>query len=150
MLAASDPACGLTPYLAPKPGLQSGLMIAQYTAAACCNEIIGLANPASVANISTSAGIEDYNSFGPRAAAKAERALELTRAVVAIELLCAAQGLDLQRPLRSGHAVERLHARIRDLVPALQEDRPITPDIEAITAFLHSPEAADYLPPPPL
>ncbi len=150
MLAASDPASGLQPYLAPQPGLQSGLMIAQYTAAACCNEIIGLANPASVANISTSAGIEDYNSFGPRAAAKAERALSLTRSVIAIELLCAAQGVELHRPLRSGAAVERLHARVRELSPSFTEDRPITPDIESITALLRSPDAASVLPPPPL
>ncbi len=148
MLAASDPACGLQPYLAPQPGLQSGLMIAQYTAAACCNEIIGLANPASVANISTSAGIEDYNSFGPRAATKAARALSLTRSVIAIELLCAAQGLDLHRPLRSGDGVDRLHRRVRELVPSLHEDRSITPDIEALTAFLGSPDAAGVLPPP--
>lgn len=147
MLAASDPASGLTPYLAPKPGLQSGLMIVQYTAAACCNEIIGLANPASVANISTSAGIEDYNSFGPRAAAKAERALSLTRSVVAIEMLCAAQGIDLHRPLRSGEGVERLHTALRDIVPTLSEDRPQTPDIEAISAMLASPSAPAQLPP---
>lgn len=148
MLAASDPASGLTPYLAPKPGLQSGLMIAQYTAAACCNEIIGLATPASVANISTSAGIEDYNSFGPRAAAKAARALELTRSVVAIELLCAAQGIDLHRPLRSGDAVEHLHERIRARVPALTEDRPLTPDIEQISALLLETDLDGVLPPP--
>jgi histidine ammonia-lyase len=138
MLAASDPYSGLQPYLAPQPGLQSGLMIAQYTAAACCNEIIGLATPASVANISTSAGIEDYNSFGPRAGAKAARALELARSVVAIELLCAAQGIDLHRPLRSGDAVESLHARIRDAVPTLDTDRPLTPDIEAMTTLLRT------------
>jgi len=138
MLAASDPYSGLKPYLAPRPGLQSGLMIAQYTAAACCNEIIGLATPASVANISTSAGIEDYNSFGPRAAAKAARALELTRSVIAVELLCAAQGIDLHRPLRSGAAVEALHARIRAVVPTLEADRPQTPDIEAITVILRT------------
>ena len=147
MLAASDPASGLTPYLAPKPGLQSGLMIVQYTAAACCNEIIGLANPTSVVNISTSAGIEDYNSFGPRAAAKAERALSLTRSVVAIELLCAAQGIDLHRPLRSGHGVELLHRALRAVVPSLTEDRPQTPDIEAISELLESADAAAVLPP---
>jgi histidine ammonia-lyase len=138
MLAASDPYAGLQPYLAPQPGLQSGLMIVQYTAAACCNELIGLATPASVANISTSAGIEDYNSFGPRAGAKAARALELTRWVVAIELLCAAQGIDLHRPLRSGAAVESLHTRIRERVPKLTTDRPQTPDIEAIAALLRT------------
>lgn len=138
MLAASDPYSGLKPYLAPHPGLQSGLMIAQYTAAACCNEMIGLTTSASAANISTSAGIEDYNSFGPRAAAKAERALELARWVVAIELLCGAQGIDLHRPLRSGRAVEDFHARIREAVPTLESDRPQTPDIEAIAAILRT------------
>ncbi|MBK7405321.1 MAG: histidine ammonia-lyase [Phycisphaerales bacterium] len=136
MLAAADPFVGLQPYLAPHPGLQSGLMIAQYTAAACCNELIGLANPASVANISTSAGIEDYNSFGPRAAAKAARAVELARWVVAIELLCAGQGIDLHRPLRSGGPVEAFHATMRAVVPRLDDDRPLTPDIEALTALI--------------
>ncbi len=82
LLSALDPEAHLKPYLSPQPGLNSGMMIAQYTAAACCNEIIGLATPASVANISTSAGIEDYNSFGPRAAAKAARALELVQTTI--------------------------------------------------------------------
>ena len=148
MLAASDPYSGLVPYLAPSPGVQSGYMIAQYTAAACCNEIIGLAMPASVANISTSAGIEDYNSFGPRAAAKAERALLLARQVVSIELLCAAQGLEMHRPLRSGAAIEALHAVIRQDIPSLEQDRAVTPDIEAIEALLCSPSALGTTTPP--
>jgi histidine ammonia-lyase len=133
MLSAPDPEMELRPYLSPKPGLHSGLMIAQYTAAACCNEIIGLCAPASVANIPTSSGMEDYNSFGPRSAAKAARALELARHVVAIELLCAAEGLDYHRPLRSGAAVERAHALVRSSVARLTADRPLTPDITAIT-----------------
>ena len=111
-------------------------MVAQYTAAACCNELAGLCMPASVINIPTSAGIEDYNSFGPRAAAKARRALALTRTVVAIELLCAAQALDDHRPLRSGVLVEAAHARIRSLVPALVADRQLTPDIEVIGSLI--------------
>src|SRR6185295_3730520 len=95
MLSAFDPESHLKPYLAAgQPGLNSGLMIAQYTAAACVNEIITLCTPASVSNISTSAGIEDYNSFGPRSAAKAARAIDLAKTVVAIELLCAAEGLE--------------------------------------------------------
>jgi histidine ammonia-lyase len=122
----------LKPFLAPRPGLQSGLMIAQYTAAACVNELIGLAAPASVANITTCAGMEDYNSFGPRSAAKAARALELATHVVAIELLCAAQGLEHHRPLRSGAGVERVHAAVRRAVRPLTDDRVLTQDIEAI------------------
>lgn len=141
MLSAFDPESHLPPYLARGPrgaGLSSGLMIAQYTAAACCNEIITLATPASVSNISTSAGIEDYNSFGPRAAMKARRALELARYVVAIELLTAAEGLEYHRPLRSGAGVERTHGLVRRLVPRLTEDRPPSPDIEAIAHAIAS------------
>ncbi len=136
MLAATDPEAHLTAYLSPKPGLHSGLMIAQYTAAAACNEIIGLATPASVSNIPTSAGTEDYNSFGPRAAAKARRAIELAEHVVAIELLCAAQGIELHRPLKAGTAVEHAIARIRKEVPPLAFDRSPTADINAIVAMI--------------
>jgi len=138
MLSNFDPEAHLKPYLTPKPGLNSGLMIVQYTAAACCNEIITLSTPASVSNVVTSAGIEDYNSFGPRAAAKARRALELTQTVVAIELLCAAQGLEYHRPLKSGAAVERAHAAIRAKVPALQDDRVLAPDIDAVLRLVQA------------
>jgi histidine ammonia-lyase len=136
MLSATDPQNPIPAYLSPHPGLHSGLMITQYTAAACCNEIIGLAMPASVANIPTSAGIEDYNSFGPRSAAKAARTMELTRQVVAIELLCAAEGLEHQRPLRSGRSIETLHQRMRTLVPRLTADRPPAPDIAALVDMI--------------
>lgn len=140
MLAATDPEAHLTAYLSPKPGLHSGLMIAQYTAAAACNEIIGLATPASVSNLPTSAGTEDYNSFGPRAAAKARRAIELAEHVVAIELLCAAQGVELHRPLKAGDAVERAMSRIRRDVPPLAFDRSPTADIHAIVAMIRGGE----------
>jgi histidine ammonia-lyase len=132
IVSAFDGESKLRPYLATDPGVDSGLMIAQYTAAACCNEMITLCTPASVSNISTSAGIEDYNSFGPRAAAKAARALDLLNHVLAIELLCAAQAIEQQRPLRSGQLVEVAHARVRKLVRPLQGDRTPTPDIEAL------------------
>ncbi len=132
LISAFDPESHLHPFLAPKPGLHSGLMVTQYTAAAACNELIGLASPASVANLSTCAGMEDYNSFGPRAAAKAERAMDLATTVVAIELLCAAQGLEQHRPLRSSAPVEAAHALVRRRVRRLAADRPLAPDIEAI------------------
>ncbi|MCE7973006.1 MAG: histidine ammonia-lyase [Leptolyngbya sp. PLA1] len=140
MTSAFDPESHLRPYLTPDPGLCSGLMIAQYTAAACCNELVGLATPASVANVPTSAEIEDYNSFGPRAAAKAARGLELAEYVVAIELLCAAAGLDVHRPLRSGARVERAHALVRSVAPPLTADRELTPDIEAIAGLIRRGE----------
>ncbi|MEO0482744.1 MAG: histidine ammonia-lyase [Planctomycetota bacterium] len=138
LLAAQDPESKLSPYLTPKPGVQSGLMIAQYTAAACCNEIVQLASPASVINLSTCAGVEDYNSFGPRSAAKARRALSLTERVVAIELLCAAQGIDTHRPLRTGAPLERAHTLIRARSPRLEDDRSISADIEEIAELVRS------------
>lgn len=137
MTAAFDSESHLKPYLASgKPGLSSGLMIAQYTAAACCNEMITLCTPAGVSNVGTSAGMEDYNSFGPRAGMKVLRAIELARSVIAIELLTAAAGIDVHRPLRSGVKVEQLHARIRSIVSPLSEDRSPSPDIAAIEAML--------------
>jgi len=138
MLSAFDSEAHLRPYLSPKPGLHSGLMIAQYTAAACCNEIIGLSHPASVANIPTSAEVEDYNSFGPRGAAKARRAMDLAEAVIAIELMCAAEGLECHRPLKSGAGVERGVTLVRGVTPPLTADRPLTPDIEAIRGLIRS------------
>jgi histidine ammonia-lyase len=138
MLSALDPEAHLRPYLSPQPGVSSGMMIAQYTAAACCNEIITLASPASVANIGTSAGIEDYNSFGPRAAAKARRALDLVQTVIAIELLCGAQGLEAHRPLVSGTGVEAAHASVRRVSPPLTADRSLSRDIEAVAALVRS------------
>ncbi|MGP1272540.1 MAG: histidine ammonia-lyase [Phycisphaerales bacterium] len=146
MLAGTDAEAALSPYLATRPGLTSGLMIVQYTAAACCNEIIGLSAPASVANLSTSAGIEDYNSFGPRAAAKAARAVELARAVVAIELLCAAEAIEHHRPLRTGDRLETAHARVRATVPRLKDDRPPAPDIESIAGLIARGAFDDLLP----
>lgn len=138
MLSAFDTEAGLAPYLSPKPGLHSGLMIAQYTAAACCNELIGLATPASVANLSTSAGMEDYNSWGPRAAAKARRSLDLATTVVAIELICAAEAIERHRPLRSSPVIEKIVGKVRRRVPRLVADRPPAPDIAAVAAMISS------------
>jgi len=138
ILSAIDKESNLPAYLAPNPGLYSGMMIAQYTAAACCNEMIQLANPASVANISTSAGMEDYNSFGPRCVAKAARAVELLEYVVAIEFLCATEAIDRHRPFRSGPGVERAHESVRSCVKPLTSDRSSSPDIEAIVAMMRA------------
>ena len=143
ILAASDPETHLLPYLSHGPGLHSGLMIAQYTSAALVNEIAGLASPASVINLPTSAGIEDYNSFGPRSAAKAARALELTESVVAIEMICAAEGVEFHRPLKSGVAVEEAIKRIREVVPPFTADRSPAPAIEAVSAMIREDAFAD-------
>lgn len=136
MLAASDAENHLNPHLSPVPGLHSGLMIAQYVAAACCNELIGLATPASVSSIPTSAGMEDYNSMGATSALKARRAVERLRQVVAIELLCAAEALEYQRPLSSGAGVERAHQAVRSVVTKRTVDRPPAPDIRALEVLI--------------
>ncbi|MCA9280796.1 MAG: histidine ammonia-lyase [Phycisphaeraceae bacterium] len=136
LLSAGDPQNPVPAHLSPVPGLHSGLMITQYTAAACCNELVNIANPASVANIPTCAGMEDYNSFGPRACAKARRGVELCAQVVAIELLCAAQAIEHQRPLKSGAGVERAFETIREVVPCLDADRSPSPDIAAIVELI--------------
>jgi histidine ammonia-lyase len=136
LLAASSAENRLNPQLSPVPGLHSGLMIAQYVAAACCNELIGLATPASVANLSTSAGMEDYNSFGVTGGLKSRRVLERVSDVVAIELLCAAEALEYQRPLRSGAGIERAFSVVRSVVSRRSRDRPPAPDIQAIRTLI--------------
>ncbi|HEU4326037.1 MAG TPA: histidine ammonia-lyase [Roseiflexaceae bacterium] len=136
LLSAWEPEMHLPPFLTPQPGLQSGLMVAQYTAAALVVEIRALAQPASVASLPTSGGMEDWNSMGATAALQALQAIEMARNVVAIELLCAAQSLDQHRPLRSGQGVEAAHARIRAAVAPLHADHPPAPDIEAISRLI--------------
>jgi histidine ammonia-lyase len=136
MLSASDPEAHLRAHLSAHPGVESGLMVTQYTAAACCNEMAGLANPACVVNIPTCAGMEDFNSFGPRSAAKARRAVELARRVVAIELLVACEAMEYHRPLRSGQGVERTHAAVREVVARLTADRSPAPDIARIEGLV--------------
>lgn len=136
MLSVFDPQSELTAFMSPKPGVMSGFMIVQYAAAAMCNELIGLAAPASVANLSTCANMEDYNSFGPRSAAKAARGVQLARSVIATELLCAAEGVEAHRPHRSGQPVEDAIKIIREVVPPLTKDRTPSPDIAAIERLI--------------
>lgn len=123
---------GLPPFLTEHSGLHSGLMMAQVTAAALASELKSLAHPASVDTIPTSAGKEDHVSMSMGAALKAARAVEIAQQVVAIELLCACQGLDLLRPLTTSAALQRVHAMIRKDVPPLADDRPPAPDIARI------------------
>ena len=138
LLTASDSENPVNVYLSPQPGLHSGLMIAQYTAAACVNELQTLCHPASVGNIPTSAGMEDYNSMGATSAHKARAAVELVRNVVAIELLVMAEAMEYQRPLHSGEGVERAYEAVRSIVPRLTEDRPPAPDIAAIAELIRN------------
>ena len=127
---------GLPPFLAPDSGLNSGFMIAQVSAAALVSENKILAHPASVDSIPSSAGREDHVSMGATAALKLATIHDHVRTVLAIELLCAAQGVDLRRPLRSTGPLEAVHAAIRAVVPAMMVDRPIAPDIVAIRTLI--------------
>ncbi|MBI3097019.1 MAG: histidine ammonia-lyase [Planctomycetes bacterium] len=129
---------GMPPFLARHEGLNSGLMIAQVTAAALASENKTLAHPASADSIPTSANKEDYVSMGTAAARKCARVAMHTETILAIELLCAAQGLEFARPLRSGPAVEAAHAAIRRVSPPFTQDRPVAPEIEAILRLVRS------------
>jgi histidine ammonia-lyase len=126
----------LPAFLTPRSGLQSGYMMAQVTAAALTSEIKTLAHPASVDTIPTSANREDHVSMSMGAALKAARALDLATRVVAIEILFACQAIDLLSPLRTSPTLQRVHARVRDLVPTLADDRPPAPDIEKISQLI--------------
>ncbi len=127
---------GLPPFLAPDSGLHSGFMIAQVAAASLVSENKILAHPASVDSIPSSAGREDHVSMGATAALKLATIGSHVRDVLAIELLCAAQGLDLRRPLRTTPKLEAIHAVIRSRVPAMMVDRPLSPDIAAVRAMI--------------
>lgn len=127
---------GLPAFLTRDGGLHSGFMMAQVAAAALVSELKTLAHPASVDSIPTSAGREDHVSMSMWAALKAARAVELTRDVLAIELLCAAQGIDLLAPLQTSPPLARVHRFVRARVPALDRDRPPAPDIAALSAMI--------------
>ena len=127
---------GLPAFLTRNSGLQSGYMMAQVTAAALVSEIKTLAHPASVDTIPTSANREDHVSMSMGAALKASRALYLGTRVLAVELLCAAQAIDLLAPLTTSRALQGAHACVRRVVPTLTGDRPPAPDIEAISKLI--------------
>jgi len=131
---------GLPAFLVADSGLNSGYMMAQVTAAALVSENKTLAHPASVDTIPSSAGREDHVSMGPWAARKCAQIAENVQNVLAIELLCAAQGLDLRLPVRPAAALATVHDRVRAVVPHLERDRPVAPDVEALAALIRSGE----------
>jgi histidine ammonia-lyase len=122
----------LPPFLSRRPGIESGLMLLQYVAASLVGENQVLAHPAGVGSLPTSGGQEDFNSMGATAALKARQAVSNALRVVAIELICAAQALDLRRPLRSTEALEELQRRVRELSPAYEADRALGQEIERV------------------
>jgi histidine ammonia-lyase len=123
---------GLPPFLTATAGVSSGFMMAQVTAAAITSECKILAHPASVDTIPTDGSKEDVVPMAMGAATKLRRILHNLQHVLAIELMCAAQGIEFRRPLRGGVGVERAYASVRALVPALAEDRVLGPDIESL------------------
>jgi histidine ammonia-lyase len=129
----TDPALsGLPPFLTPEPGLNSGLMLAQVTAAALQAENKHLATPVATESLPTSANQEDHVSMATYAARRLEpMALNLAR-IVAIELISAAQGIEFRRPLLSSEPLEAAHAILRELSPKLAGDRPLGGEIEAV------------------
>jgi histidine ammonia-lyase len=122
---------GLPAFLTRHGGLESGLMLAQVTAAAITSELKTLAHPASVDTIPTSANQEDHVSMSMHAALKAERAVGFAAHVLAVELVCACQALDLLAPLVTSAPLQAVHARVRAAVPPLTADRPPAPDLDA-------------------
>jgi histidine ammonia-lyase len=131
---------GLPPFLSPQPGLGSGLMIAQYAAAALVNECQVLSHPAGAGSIPTSAGTEDFNSMGALAALKARTVVASAARVIATELVCACQGLEFHRPLRTTPALERAVEDVRALVPRLVEDRSLAEELDRLAEALRTGE----------
>jgi histidine ammonia-lyase len=129
---------GLPPFLVQNSGLNSGFMIAQVTAAALVSENKLLASPASIDSIPTSANQEDHVSMATHGARRLLSMADNAAAVIGIELLAAAQGIDFHRPSRSSATLERVHGEIRAAVPHYAADRYFAPDIEAARSWVKS------------
>ncbi|HET9811010.1 MAG TPA: aromatic amino acid lyase, partial [Sphingomicrobium sp.] len=123
---------GLPPFLVEDSGLNSGLMIPQVAAAALVSENKGLAYPASVDSIPTSAGQEDHVSMAPIAARKAGQIARNAAGVIAIELIAAAQGVDFHAPLKTSGKLQGIHSKVRELTPRFTSDRYWADDIASL------------------
>jgi len=129
----TNPLTSMLPaFLTPDPGLNSGFMIAQVTAAALTSENRALATPHSVDSISTSGNQEDYVSMGMSATRRLRPMLDNLRNILAIELLAACQGIDLLAPLRTGAEAQKAYEIVRSVSPKVNADRALASDIGAI------------------
>ncbi len=128
---------GLPSFLVANPGVNSGFMITQYTAASIVSQSKMLCMPASVDSIPTSQGQEDHVSMGANAGTKLYRVIHNTERVLAIELFNAAQALDFRRPLRSSPVIERLFNDYRQMVPFIEKDCVMYPYIAKSVEFMH-------------
>jgi histidine ammonia-lyase len=131
---------GLPAFLAADPGLHSGFMIVQVTVADILAEMRVLAHPASVDSVPTSANQEDHISMGMTAARKALRSVSLLEYVLGAELMVGVQAVEYHRPLKAGVGVEHVVQAVRKRVARLGEDRPMSPDLEAVAALVRSGE----------
>ncbi len=146
-----DPALSRLPaFLTPRPGLNSGFMLPQVTAAALVAENKTRAAPASVDSIPTSANQEDHVSMAAHAARRLLPMADNLAAILGIELLAAAQGCDFHQPLRSSPALERVRAAVRAVAPRLEDDRYMHPDLLAATALVQDGVVAPAVAPVPL
>ncbi len=137
----------LPPFLVEDAGLNSGFMIAQVTAAALASENKSFAHPASVDSLPTSANQEDHVSMATFAARRLGDMNDNTRYILAVELLAAAQGIDLRRPLRSNPTVEATHAAIRGVAAKWEKDRYFQPDLEAVAALITDEAFGEWVEP---
>src|SRR5215204_178032 len=127
---------GLPPFLTAQPGISSGFMMLQVSAAALLNEARVLAHPASIDNVPTDGGKEDHVSMGMMAAVKLRGIVKLAEMSTAIELMTAAQGLEFHAPLAPGRGVKQAYEIVRGLVSPLTIDRSMSGDIEKLTAAI--------------
>ncbi|HEU4749258.1 MAG TPA: aromatic amino acid lyase, partial [Gemmatimonadaceae bacterium] len=134
---------GMPPFLSPDAGVNSGFMIAQVTAASLASECKVLSHPASVDTIPTDGNKEDVVPMAMGAAWKARRVLRNLENILAIELMCGAQGIDFRAPLKPGTGVRTAHARVRELVAPLGKDRVLSTDIETLAGAVNSGRFAD-------
>jgi histidine ammonia-lyase len=131
---------GLPPFLTSRPGVESGMMVAQIAAVALLNECKVLAHPASTDNLPTDGDKEDHVSMGMTAATKLRSVVTNVEHVLAIELLCAAEGLEHRLPLKPGRGALRGYEAVRAHVPRLTRDRPLSADIERLGAAIRHGE----------
>ena len=142
----TNPLTSMLPaFLTPEPGLNSGFMIAQVTAAALTSENKALAVPHSVDSISTSGNQEDYVSMGMSGARRLARMLENLRHTIAIELLCACQGIDLLAPLKTGTLATTAYEAVRAKSAKVTQDRPLASEIEAVSTIVGEGVLANVL-----
>ena len=135
-LVNPDMSEGLPAFLTSHPGTGSGFMIAHVSAAALLNEAKVLAHPACVDNVPTSGGKEDHVSMGMTSALKLRAIVDLAYHVIAIELLCGAEGLEYRRPLSPGFGVKEVFEKVRSVATRLEEDRVLSEDIERLAAAM--------------